>query len=417
MRRLSPTLMEAIVIALPPDSPPARLGERFTLREGTPLRVGPGRDARLRLGPHGAGDLFIGTEANSPFVRVTAPSLRASLCGHELFGTAQVPVREGDSLYVHPGLVLEFRDGPRGAPAPHRELEAQLCSSDDEGTWAVYRDQLEQAGDPLAGWLHQASWADDDARRRQLLGLAESVRGHLADVTWSGRGMLSSLTLSRLAVTGAPGLAWHLSQLMRLPVARMLPRLAIALFAGSAPSRGQGGEDPDTLAALTLERLAQLDGVAALRSLSLGFVSQPREWPRAQAAWQRLCARAPQLATDWQAVVISGGRASLSLLSRTPDVESAADEVVLNPLRTDVGTATGCLVRLVGAAPAVACTLFRSVEGQWVVFDESADPFRPAQGPLALRVNGAVTARAALAPGDVVEPVEGLRFLFTFSGA
>ena len=60
--------MEAIVIAVPPDSPPARLGERFTLREGTPLRVGPGREARLRLGPHGAGDLLIGTEANNPAV-------------------------------------------------------------------------------------------------------------------------------------------------------------------------------------------------------------------------------------------------------------------------------------------------------------------------------------------------------------
>lgn len=268
--------MEAIVIALPPESPPARLGERFTLREGTPLRVGPGREARLRLGPLGAGDLFIGTEANSPFVRMTAPSLRASLCGHELFGSARVPVREGDSLYVHPGLVLEFRDRPQSPPAPHRELEAQLCATDDDSTWAVYRDQLEEAGDPLAPWLCDAADADDGARRRQLLGLAESVRGHLADVTWSSRGMLSSLTLSRQAVTGASGLAWHLAQLMRLPVARLLPRLAIALFAGAAPSRGQAGEDPDTLAALTLERLAQLDGAPALRSVSLGFVSQPR---------------------------------------------------------------------------------------------------------------------------------------------
>ena len=348
---------------------------------------------------------------------MTAPSLRASLCGHELFGSLQVPVREGDSLYVHPGLVLEFRDRPKGPAAPHRELEAQLVATDDDSTWAVYRDQLEEAGDPLAHWLRDAAFADDGARRRQLLGLAESVRGHLADVTWSSRGMLSSLTLSRQAVTGSPGLAWHLAQLQRLPVARLLPRLAIALFAGAAPSRAQAGEDPDTLAALTLERLAQLDGAPALRSVSLGFVSQPRAWPRAEAAWQRLRERAPALDADWRGVVVSGGRAMLSLLSRTAEVESVAADVVLNPLRTDVGTATTSLVRLVGAAPGVACTLFRSVEGQWVVFDESADPFRPAHGPYALRVNGAVTARAALAPGDVVEPVEGLRFLFNFAGA
>ena len=47
-----------------------------------------------------------------------------------------------------------------------------------------------------------------------------------------------------------------------------------------------------------------------------------------------------------------------------------------------------------------------------MVFDESADPFRPATGRYALRVNGAVTARATLSPGDVIEPVEGVRFLF-----
>ena len=409
--------MEAIVIALPPDSPPARLGERFTLREGTPLRVGPGREARLRLGPLGAGDLLIGTEANTPFVRMTAPSLRASLCGHELFGSSRVQVKAGDSLYVHPGLVLEFRDRPAAPVVLNHDLESMLCASDEDDTWAVYRDQLEEAGDPLATWLSEAPWADEDARRRQLLGLAESVRGHLADVTWSNRGMLSSLTLSRQAVTGAPGLAWHLAQLAHLPVARLLPRLALALFAGPATGRAMGDQDPDTLAALTLERLGQLDGATALRSVCLGFVSEPREWPRAEAAWQRLRERAPCLEADFRGVVVSGGRATLSLLSRTPDVESVMSDITLNPQRTDVGTATGALARLVGAAPQVACTLYRSIEGQWVVFDESADPFRPAHGPFALRVNGAVTARAALAPGDVVEPVEGLRFLFNFAGA
>jgi hypothetical protein len=408
--------MEAVVIALPSESPPARLGERFTLREGTPLRVGPGREARLRLGPHGAGDLLIGTEQNTPFVRVEAPSLRASLCGHELFGSARVPVRAGDSLYVHPGLVLEFRDSPAPRISPERrDLEAMLCASDDDASWAVYRDQLEEAGDPLATWLSEATWADESQRRRQLLGLAESVRGHLADITWNHRGMLSSVTLSRQAVTGAPGLAWHLNQLSRLPVARLLPRLAIALFAGPAISRAMGDQDPDMLAAMTLERIGQFDGVPALRSLSLGFVSEAREWPRAQAAWQRLHERAPRLDADFSSVISSGGRATLSLLSRTPECESVLTEVILNPKRTDVGTSTNALARLVGVAPQVACTIYRSIEGQWVVFDESADPFRPAHGQFALRVNGAVTARASLTPGDVVEPVEGLRFLFSFA--
>jgi hypothetical protein len=407
--------MEAVVIALPLESPPARLGERFKLREGTPLRVGPGREARLRLGPQGAGDLVIGTAKDSSFIRLTRPSLRASLCGHELLTTSEVPVRPGDSLYVHPGLVLQFREQAPPPPARHRELEAVLCDSDDDATWAVYRDQLEQGGDALAGWLLEAHWADDDARRRQLLGLAESVRARLADVTWSPRGMLSSLTLSREAVMGPPGLGWHLDQLVHLPVARLLPRLAIALFAGSVPSRFATGQDPDELAAMTLDRLAQLDGGAALRSVSFGFVSEPREWTRARASWAQLRERAPLLPSEFDGVVVCGSKATLSRMSRIDAVESVSDEFVLNPLRTDVGSGPTCLVRLVGASPQVSCTLFRSVEGQWVVFDESADPFRPATGAWALRVNGAVTSRAALAPGDVVEPIEGLRFLFNIS--
>lgn len=408
--------MDAVVIALPPESTPARLGERFKLRETTPLRIGPGREARLRVGPDGAGELLVLTTKEGSFVRLTPPALRASLCGEELSTAAEAPLREGDSLYVHPGLVLEFRGTPRGLPFKHRELEEVLCTSDDEATWTAYRDQLEQHGDPLASWLLAAPRADERERRRQLLGLAESVRGRLADVTWSPRGMLSSVTLSREAVTGAPGLVWHLDRLSGLAVARLLPRLAIALFAGSMPSRFRTGEDPDAVAARTLERLALFDGVAALRSVSLGFVSEPGAWPRAQAAWLALREAAPLLATDWQDVVVCGARATLRFSGgATGGVAPVADEFVLNPLRTDVGTGASCLVRLVGAAPTVCCTLSRTVEGQWVVFDESADPFRPATGPHALRVNGAITARAALAPGDVVEPVAGVRLVFNIT--
>ena len=186
-------------------------------------------------------------------------------------------------------------------------------------------------------------------------------------MTWSPRGLLSSVTLTRQSVTGAPGLAWHVDQLAKLRVARLLPRLSVALFAGPAPGRAEAGEDPDALAADVLTRLAALEGAPALRSVSLGFVSQPRAWPKAELAWQALKARAPHLEA-WK-----------------------------------------------GAAPPVSCTLHRSSDGQWVVFDEHADPFRLAHGRLALRVNGQVTARATLAPGDVVEPVEGLRFLFNFA--
>lgn len=406
--------MEAVVTAVPPEAPPARVGERFTLREGSLLRVGPGREARLRLGPLGAGDLLIGTRDNRPFVRATTPPLRASLSGRELHASGELPVASGDSLYVHPGLVLEFREGGQlrvARPSRHQELEAQLCERDDDATWAVYRDFLDEVGDPLAGWLRQAPFADEEDRLRQLRGLAEAVRGGLVQVTWSPRGMLTSLTLTRQVVTGAPGLEWHLAQLAHLPVARLLPRVSVALFAGALPSRSD--QSPDVLAAQVLDSLSTFDGISALRSLSLGFVSQARDWPRAHAAWQRLRASASRLG-DWSGVLVSGRHALLSLVARPPDVEVVSADVVLNPARTDVGTSAHCLVRLIGPAPQVSCTLFRSTEGQWVVFDESADPFRPAHGRFALRHNGVVTSRAALSPGDLVEPVEGLKFRFNF---
>jgi hypothetical protein len=325
---------------------------------------------------------------------------------------------------VHPGLVLEFRDAAPPKPQRNPELEALLLAQlpdvaggdapprDAEATWAVYRDWLDEVGDPLGAWLREAPRADDDARFRQLKGLSEAVRGGLVQVTWSSHGMLTSLTLTRQVVTGAPGLAWHLAQLAKLPVARLLPRLAIALFAGAVPARGEG--DPDELAAQTLGALEGLEGVAALRVVSLGFVSQPRPFPKAMTAWAALQTRAPRLGPWSSGVLVSGRHALLSLVARPPDVEVVAPDVVLNPARTDVGTSATCLVRLVGPAPQVSCTLYRSTEGQWVVFDESADPFRPSHGRFALRLNGAVTSRAALSPGDLVEPVEGLRFRFHF---
>ncbi|MFZ5442861.1 MAG: hypothetical protein ACOZQL_22840 [Myxococcota bacterium] len=404
--------MEAVVIAVPPDAPPARVGERFKLREGSLLRVGPGREARLRLGPLGAGDLLIGTRDNRPFVRATTPPLRASLSGRELYTSRELQVHSGDSLYVHPGLVLEFRETAPARATRHQELEAQLGAHDDDATWAVYRDFLDEVGDPLGGWLRHAPLADEEDRLRQLRGLADAVRGGLVQVTWSPRGMLTSLTLTRQAVTGAPGLEWYLAQLAKLPVARLLPRVSVALFAGGLP--GRFDESPDAQAARVLDTIATFDGVAALRSLSLGFVSQPREWPRAHAAWQRLRASALRLG-DWSGVLVSGRHALLSLVERPPDVEVVSPDVVLNPARTDVGTSANCLVRLIGPAPQVSCTLYRSTEGQWVVFDESADPFRPAHGRFALRLNGAVVNRAVLAPGDVLEPVEGLKLRFSFS--
>lgn len=407
--------MQGVVTAVPLEAPPARLGERFTLREDAPLRIGPSREARLRMGAVGAGDLLVGSAGGGAYLRTSTSTLRASLSGRALTDAQELPVFPGESLYVHPGLVLEFREATPPKPQRHPGLEAQLIEAlgrdaPAAATWAVYRDWLEEVGDPLGLWLRAAPEADDPARLRQLRGLAESVRAGHAEVTWSPHGLLSSLTLTRSAVEDLPGLDWQLQQLSVLPVARFLPHLSLALFAGATDS------DADALAAHTLEALQALEGVAALRSLSLGFVSQPRPFLRARAAWAALQRLAPQLPAWSNDALGSGRHALLSLIDRPTDVEVMATDVVLNPTRSDVGAGSRCLVRLLGNAPGLACTLHRTAEGQWVVFDESADPFRAAHGRFALRVNGALTNRATLRPGDVVEPVEGLRLRFHFRG-
>jgi hypothetical protein len=96
-------------------------------------------------------------------------------------------------------------------------------------------------------------------------------------------------------------------------------------------------------------------------------------------------------------------------------VEVVAEEVLLHPQRTDLGGGPTCLVRLVGEVPAVLCTLRREADGQWVVWDERADPFRQRAGAWSLQVNGVLQRRATLEPGDVLEPLEGLRFEFSMA--
>jgi hypothetical protein len=394
-----------VVTAVPTDSTMARLGERFVLRDGAPLHLGPSRQARLRMGHEGADDLLIGIEGLQAFIRGTIPGPHASLSGQMLPSVVDLKPSQGDSLYIHPGFVVQFREVSRQVTARNLELEEQVIASNDDSVWAVYLDFLHESGDPLHALLQH-----EPSSMRSLGALAESVRAGLAEVSWSPRGFLSSLALTRKAVEEAPGLAWHLRVVAQLPVARLLPRLSISLFAG-APHPGVAA---DIEAAQRISDLSGFDGVAHLRALSLGFVSQPRPWPQAEAAFAQLRIQAPHLC-DWGEVLFSGTRGTLDLVQTSPHIRLLADHVILNPRRSEVGSAARCLVRLVGDVPEVLCTVSRNLDGEWMVFDESADPFRPAHGRLALRVNGTITPRATLAPGDIVEPVEGVLLRFELS--
>ncbi|MCC6336498.1 MAG: hypothetical protein IT380_21235 [Myxococcales bacterium] len=394
------------VTAVPDADSPARLGERFTPRPGAPLRLGPGRQARIRLRGQG-GDLVVAAEGAGLVLRVPSSSVCASLGGAVLTEGSELALRDGDTLYLHPGLALCVRERPLVRAREHH-LEARLGAVDDEVAWEVYADFLEEAGDPLASWLRTGGAADEAQRRRQLGPLADAVRGGLVEVSFNPRGLLASAHLTRPAVVGAPGLGWHLSQLATLPVARFLRELGVALFAGAAPAR----VDDDTAATAVLERVAGADFAPALRRLGLGFVQEERAWPRARAAFERLRGRASRLEHGFEGVVRTQGKATLVLVSHGALVTALHARVALNPSRTDVGGAAGCLVRLVGDVPAVVCTLHRLTDGGWVVYDERADPFSRNRDALTLKVNGVAVSRAPLSPGDTLEPLPGLTFRF-----
>jgi uncharacterized protein (TIGR02996 family) len=401
------------VTAIPEEDAPARLGERFTPRPETPLRIGPGRGARIRL--KGAGpDLEVAAVGAGLVLRAPPSAPRASLAGIELSGGSEHALRDGDTLYVHPGLALEVRAGP---PVHAREpsLEARLRAGDDDAVWTVYADFLEERGDRLAEWIRRGSTASPADHLRQLGALADAARVDVVEVIFTARGFVGEVHLTRQAVVGAPGFGWYLDQLSGLPLARFLRALTIPLFAGAAPARVDEPQDPDVLAAAVVDRVARTEFAPSLRRLSLGFVKDARPWPLTLAAFDRLRDLAPHLESDFSQVIRVGGLAQLVLVAHPPHVTLVSADVTLNPGRSDVGVAPTCLVRLVGDAPPVACSLHRMTDGQWVVFDERADPFSRNRDALTLRVNGAAVSRAPLSPGDLVEPVPGLVLRFVLA--
>jgi hypothetical protein len=406
------------VIATP--SAQVRTGERFTLR-ALPLRVGCSRQARLRLGEVQADGVDVElADDGGPVLRSPAGAPRSSVNGVAVDGGGSRRLLEGDCVYVHPGLALEVRAQAR-VEARDAGLEAALALRDDEATWLVYRDLLEERGDPLADWLRRFGATTPAERLARLGPLADAVGLGLVEVRWAHSGVLEGVALSRQSVVGRPGLSWCVAQLSQLPVARFLRRLHVALFAGAAGTTDARFASADDEAAQAIDLLVQAPFAPSLRELTLGFVSLPHQWPRCAQALVRLQARAPSLAGRVEQVVRPGGQASVVVVQRPREVDVVSAEVVLNPARSDVGVAPGCQVRLVGDAPQVACTFHRQSDGQWVVFDEGGDPFRDAAkvdtaarpARQALRVNGVRTLRCALAPGDVVEPVEGLQLRFT----
>ncbi|MEW6435350.1 MAG: hypothetical protein AB1730_27970 [Myxococcota bacterium] len=118
-----------------------------------------------------------------------------------------------------------MREGP-STRARKTDIEARLheARDEDDATWAVYSDVLEERGDSLAAWIRHGA-------------LADAARGGVLELRFGARAFLASAHLTRQAVVSAPGLAWHLAQLAALPVACFLRELGLALFAGAAPAQ------------------------------------------------------------------------------------------------------------------------------------------------------------------------------------
>jgi hypothetical protein len=402
------------VVAVPKREPPTRAGARFALKPGEPLRVGPSHQARLRL-PSMQGGLAFELTAGGVELQVGYGTARVSLGGRALTPESHWPLAPYDCVYLGEGLVLRFDEGARRS-ARHAALEETLARTpDDEATWRVYMDFLEEQGDVLADWLRHPT-TEVGERHRRLGALAESVRTGALTVEYAPSGLSARASLTRQGVEGTPGLFWHLEQLAREPLFRFVQRLDVDYFVSHAPAEVDVAFDsPRARLEGVLDALAQAPFAPSLRTLNLGL-SASMSLPPESPALARLLARAPRLEGGAAGLVRVGARAQLELLRAPEGVvvmgSKPGERLRLPPSPVVMGAEARCAVRVVG--PQVAdrlCVLSRTAEGQWVAHLPERDPFRD-EAMSTLKVNERPTVRAVLHAADVLEPFPGLVFRF-----
>lgn len=386
------------VVAIPLAASPIRIGARFTLKEGVPLRIGPSAQARIRLSSSPqAKDLIV----EPGLLRVEGAPMAASLNGVTIERDARLEVGQGDHLFID-GLVIRF--GQRPIDPRDAGLEKAIANEpNSDAAWSVYADFLLEQNQTVP-------------RARDLGPLADAHRSAALTTEWNTHGTLKRAQLLRAAIIGSPGLFWHLEQLAKLRSARFLEQLDIDYFVGTAPAhvdRPHAYIDQTLSEALTL--LSTAGFAASLRSLSLGHVANSPLLDLTRQTFERYRSQWPNLQGDFRTLVHDGVRARLELLT-TPQEVSVIGLCVGDtwqvPPHSTLGSASSAQLRILGANIAgEIAVILRSREGGWSIAAIGVDDMS-SRASSSLKLNGTAATRAVLHANDLIEVVPGLTFRF-----
>ena len=384
--------MPSLLVIAAPQSFRTRVGAKFDVSTST-LRIGASRDARIIVAASGS-DLELSAAGDGLSLQVKGRPVTASIGGVVIGDDARLALRHGDVLFVEPGWAFTLAP-VTSASAFSPDAEAGLARApDDEHGWSVYIDWLLERGCVLGNWLRNQT--PGDAR---LLGrLADPVRTDALRVTWSPRGVIDTVRITREGLTRL-GAWWLLRALAEEPAFRFVRALQVEAFLGHVTPVSD-----DAQTAELVDAVAALPCVGFLREFGVGYLQAPVALPKTNDALARLAAKTPLCLTT---PLPTGPHASLELLSLPPGVVlaglSVGDMRGLSMGRTEVGALPTAHLRLVGSSVPLRACVVVNAGGTFSVGEAQHD---------SILVNGRAVTSQVLLPGDVLEPLRGLQFRF-----
>ncbi len=294
------------VLSAPYGQPVA--GSRFgSTRAVGPLAIGRAPDAHFRLDAPGlaAQHLVLAGEGRSWTCHAQERFPSSWVDGAQLVRGAPVTLSEGACLELGAhAIVLGFshREGPYW-PRDEALEEALADDPTDLTRWAVYADFLQAHGDPWGLELAAGTVGPTPGRLRAVGPLARAWRNDDISCTWNGVGAAATLTLR-------PHASQHLSSVVDR-TARTLASLgaakALAFITDVNLGLEMGSLDEEhqvlERARRLLEALASSPPLRALRRVSLGLGTFPRELPSLEPLLVHLRRRHPRLEVKAHALV------------------------------------------------------------------------------------------------------------------